>query len=382
MINISRDSGSIWGQWWWTIDRAILFAFLLLMAFGILLAVAATPMVADRMGIEKFYFLKRHLFYVVPSLAVVFYVSTLNDSNIKKFSLFLFFTFLFLTLLTLIFGLETKGARRWISFFGFSIQPSEFVRPAFTVITAWMLSEQQKHQEFRGFFLTTILLLSFVFLLVLQPDVGMIVVTMLIWFSQLFLNGLSIIFVIFMACVGISGFILAYLFLPHVTARVDRFLDPAIGDHYQINRSLEAFANGGLFGVGPGEGIIKKHLPDAHADFIFAVLGEEFGFLVCVLVVITIAFIVLYGMLKTLKRNNLFSLFASVGLLVQFGLQSFINIASTLHIIPTKGMTLPFMSYGGSSMIASSITMGMILAFGRSRIETSPVNLMKILKKW
>jgi cell division protein FtsW len=210
----------------------------------------------------------------------------------------------------------------------------------------------------------------------------MIIVTTSIWFSQLFLNGLSIILVIFIACIGISGFILAYLFLPHVAARVDRFLDPAIGDHYQINRSLEAFTNGGLFGVGPGEGIIKKYLPDAHADFIFAVLGEEFGFFVCVLVIITIAFIVLYGMLKTLKRNNLFSLFASVGLLVQFGLQSFINIASTLHIIPTKGMTLPFISYGGSSMIASSITIGMILAFGRNKIETSPVNLMKILKKW
>jgi cell division protein FtsW len=153
-----------------------------------------------------------------------------------------------------------------------------------------------------------------------------------------------------------------------VTARVDRFLDPAVGDHYQINRSLEAFSNGGLFGVGPGEGTIKKHLPDAHADFVFSVLGEEFGFFVCVLVIVIIAFIVIYGMLKATKESNLFVILSSVGLLAQFGLQSFINIASTLHIIPTKGMTLPFMSYGGSSMIANSVAIGMILALGKKKL--------------
>jgi cell division protein FtsW len=209
----------------------------------------------------------------------------------------------------------------------------------------------------------------FVFLLVLQPDIGMVVVTVSVWFGQLFLNGVSIFFVIIAIIAGIGGFTLAYFFLPHVTARVDRFLDPTIGDHYQINRSLEAFSNGGFFGVGPGEGIIKKHLPDAHADFVFAVLGEEFGFFVCVFVVALIAFIVVYGMLKSIKEDNLFSLIASVGLLAQFGLQSFINIASALHIIPTKGMTLPFMSYGGSSMIAGSITLGMILALKKKRID-------------
>jgi cell division protein FtsW len=358
---IARDSNSILGQWWWTVDRVMLFAFSILIAFGILLAVAATPMVADRMGIEKFYFLKRHLSYLVPSLFIIFSISVLSISNLKKLSIFLFVVFMLLTFLTLIIGIEIKGARRWISIFGFSIQPSEFVKPALAVITAWMLSEQQKRPEFYGKFLSALFLGSFIFLLVLQPDIGMAVVTISVWFGQLFVNGLSIFFVILAAAIGVGGFILAYLFLPHVTARVDRFLDPAVGDHYQINRSLEAFSNGGFFGVGPGEGIIKKYLPDAHADFVFAVLGEEFGFCVCVLVVAVIAFIVVYGMLKTVKEGSLFSLLASVGLLAQFGLQSFINIASALHIIPTKGMTLPFMSYGGSSMIAASITLGMIL---------------------
>ncbi|MDR2781701.1 MAG: putative lipid II flippase FtsW [Holosporaceae bacterium] len=366
---IARDSNSILGHWWWTVDRVLLFAFLVLIAFGILLAVAATPMVADRMGIEKFYFLKRHLLYLVPSLVIVFMISTLNDSNIKKLSIFLFIVSIFLTFVTLIAGTEIKGARRWVSILGFSMQPSEFVKPSLAILTAWMFSEQQKHPEFRGNFLAITLLALFVFLLVLQPDIGMIVITTSVWFGQLFLNGLPIFFVVVAAIIGGSGFILAYLFLPHVTARVDRFLDPAIGDHYQINRSLEAFSNGGFFGVGPGEGIIKKHLPDAHADFAFAVLGEEFGFFVCVFVVSMIAFIVIYGILKTIKENNLFSLIASVGLLAQFGLQSFINIASTLHIIPTKGMTLPFMSYGGSSMLASSVTLGMILALRKKKTE-------------
>jgi cell division protein FtsW len=368
MIDISRGSNSVVGQWWWTVDKVILFTFFILMAFGILLAMAATPMVASRMGIEKFYFLKRHLLYIVPSLFIVFSISILTDSNIKKLSLLLFFLFMFLTFLTLIMGSEIKGARRWMSIYGFSIQPSEFVRPALIVLTAWMFSEQRKQPEFKGNLLSAIFLSSFILLLVLQPDIGMVVVTASIWFGQLFLNGLPIIFAIVIVALGVCGFILAYLFLPHVTARVDRFLDPTIGDHYQINRSLEAFVNGGFFGVGPGEGTIKKYLPDAHADFVFAVLGEECGFFICILVVIVIAFIVIYGMLKTLKENNLFALLASAGLLAQFGLQSFINIASTLHIIPTKGMTLPFISYGGSSMIANSITIGMILAFRRVRI--------------
>jgi cell division protein FtsW len=364
-MDISRGSDSVFGRWWWTVDRVILFAFLILIAFGVLLAAAATPMVAERIGIEKFYFLKRHLLYVLPSLGVIFFISTLDDSSIKKMSLALFFIFSILTLLTLILGIEIKGARRWLSIGGFSLQPSEFVKPALVVITAWMFSEQRKHPEFRGKFLAFLFLAFFAFLLVLQPDIGMLVVTVSVWFGQLFLNGLPMIFVIVSAAVGVSGFILAYLFLPHVTTRVDRFLDPAVGDQYQINRSLEAFSNGGLLGVGPGEGIVKKHLPDAHADFVFSVLGEEFGFFVCVFVVLIIAFIVAYGMLKTLKENNLFSLLASVGLLSQFGAQSFINIASALHMIPTKGMTLPFISYGGSSMIAASVTVGMILAFRR-----------------
>ena len=195
----------------------------------------------------------------------------------------------------------------------------------------------------------------------------MVLLTTAVWLGQLFINGFPIIYAVGMGIAGLCGLVLAYFFLPHVTVRIDKFLNPTVGDHYQINRSLEAFANGGLFGVGPGEGIIKKHLPDAHADFVFAVVGEEFGFFICVFIVILIGFIVVYGMLKSVKESDLFSILASVGLLAQFGLQSFVNIASALHLIPTKGMTLPFISYGGSSMLAASITAGLILALGRKK---------------
>ena len=367
MISFSRTNNSIFGRWWWTVDRPMLFAFFLMIAFGILMAMAATPMVAARIGIEKFYFLKRHLLYIIPSLMIMFSVSILDNRNLKKFALVLYLISIFLIFMTLIFGMEIKGARRWISLLGFSIQPSEFAKPALIIITAWMFSKQQKEPEFPGKIVAFVFYLVVALLLVLQPDIGMLVVVSGVWFGMLFLNGLPIIYLVGLLIFGLSGFVLAYLFLPHVTARVDKFLDPSAGDHYQITKSLDAFSAGGLFGVGPGEGIVKKNLPDAHADFVFSVLGEEFGFFVCVLLVILVAFIVIYGMIRLLKDSNLFSIFATTGLLAQFGLQSFINMASSLHLIPTKGMTLPFISYGGSSMFAISITAGMILALGRKK---------------
>ncbi|MDR1375737.1 MAG: putative lipid II flippase FtsW [Holosporaceae bacterium] len=369
MIDFSRSDDRIFSRWWWIIDRVTLFSFLIMIIFGILLAMAATPMIANRIGIETSYFLRRHLLYSIPTLPIIFFVSLLDQKNIKRLSLVLLIGSLFLLLASVFFGVEIKGGRRWISIFGFSLQPSELSKPAFAIVTAWMFAEQREHPEFKGKFIASIFLLILDLLLIMQPDIGMIIIVTSVWFGQLFLNGLPVIFMMAAIMAGVGALAMAYLFLPHVTARIDRFLDPEIGDHYQINKSLEAFANGGLLGVGPGEGTIKRYVPDAHADFVFAVLGEEFGFFVCTFVIILIAFIVIYGMLKSLKENNLFNLLASVGLLAQFGLQSFVNIASTLHMIPTKGMTLPFMSYGGSSMLATALMVGMILALQKRRMD-------------
>src|SRR3546814_573654 len=204
-------------------------------------------------------------------------------------------------------------------------------------------------------------------MLLAQPDLGMAVIVTAVWGIQFFLAGLPMILVVGLAALGAAGLVGSYFLFSHVASRIDRFLDPSSGDSYQIDRSLEAFMNGGLWGTGPGEGTVKLYLPDAHADFIFAVAGEEFGLFWCLVLVALFAFIVLRGFFRLNDDGNLFVVLAGAGLLVQFGLPDLINMGSTLHLIPTKGMTLPFVSYGGSSLIALGIGMGM-MQIGRAHV--------------
>jgi cell division protein FtsW len=272
-----------------------------------------------------------------------------------------------LTAMTLFAGSEIKGATRWISLGGFSLQPSEFIKPTFAVVAAWMFAAQHGRTPVPGNLIATALYGLVGLLLMLQPDLGMTVVVSAMWFTQFFLAGLPIIWVTTFGIAGAVGLGGAYLALPHVRERIDGFVDPATGDTYQVDRSLEAFMNGGLAGRGPGEGTVKDVLPDAHSDFIFAVAGEEFGLLLCLLLVALFAFIVLRGLSRLMHEQNLFVLLAAAGLLVTFGLQAAINMASALHLMPTKGMTLPFISYGGSSLLSLSLGMGMVLALTRRR---------------
>ncbi|MBV8613617.1 MAG: cell division protein FtsW, partial [Acetobacteraceae bacterium] len=273
--------------------------------------------------------------------------------------------------LTFVVGAEIKGARRWINLPGLSLQPSEFIKPTFTIVAAWLFSEQKQRPRFPGNLISAGLFVLLIFMLIKQPDLGMAVVVAAVWFAQFFMAGLRLYWVALGSAGGVAAFIGAYLWLPHVTSRVNRFLDPAAGDSYQVNRSMEAFANGGLWGRGPGEGTVKHVLPDAHADFVFAVAGEEFGLIACLIVVCVFAFIVLRGFSRLVQEGNLFVLLSATGLLIQFGLQAVINMASSLHLIPTKGMTLPFLSYGGSSMLALALGMGMMLALTRRRLSGS-----------
>jgi cell division protein FtsW len=206
-------------------------------------------------------------------------------------------------------------------------------------------------------------------LLLLQPDLGQTVVVTLVWLGQFFLAGLPMAFMIGIGVLGALGLVAAYFIFPHVSSRVDRFFDPASGDTFQVDRSLEAFTNGGLFGTGPGEGNIKQILPDAHSDFIFSVAGEEFGAIACLLIIMLFGFVVLRGFSRLFSDDNLFVVLAGAGLLMQFGLQSLIHMASTLELMPAKGMTLPFMSYGGSSLLALALAMGMVVALTRRRSD-------------
>src|SRR3954447_15225775 len=366
------DQGPV-ARWWWTVDRWSLGALAVLMGFGVVMSMAASPAVAERLGYAPLHFAERHLVAVPLALAIMFGVSLLTPRSVRRVAFIGFAIAAALLALTFVFGVEIKGARRWINLPGLSLQPSEFVKPTFTVVAAWLFAEQKERPGFPGNAISMVLFVGLIAMLVKQPDLGMAVVVALVWFAQFFMAGLRLYGVAAGTIAGVGGFVGAYLWLPHVTSRINRFLDPAVGDSYQVNRSMEAFANGGLWGKGPGEGTVKDVLPDAHADFVFAVAGEEFGLVVCMVIVAVFAFIVLRGFSRLLQEGNLFVLLSATGLLIQFGLQAVINMASSLHLIPTKGMTLPFVSYGGSSMLALALGMGMMLALTRRRLGGSAV---------
>ncbi|TMJ58256.1 MAG: putative lipid II flippase FtsW [Alphaproteobacteria bacterium] len=358
-------------RWWWTVDRWSLGALALLIGFGTVMSMAASPAVAERLGYTPLHFAERHLVMVPLALAIMLGVSLLPPRMIRRVALIGFLVAIIGVAMTFAIGAEIKGARRWINLPGLSLQPSEFVKPTFTIVAAWLFAEQKQRPRFPGNPISIALFVALVLMLVKQPDLGMAVVVAVVWFAQFFMAGLRLYWVAIGTLAGLGGGVGAYFWLPHVTSRINRFLDPAAGDSYQVNRSIEAFANGGLWGRGPGEGTVKDVLPDAHADFVFAVAGEEFGLVVCVLIVAIFAFIVLRGFSRLLQEGNLFVLLSATGLLIQFGLQAVINMASSLHLIPTKGMTLPFLSYGGSSMLALALGMGMMLALTRRRLGGS-----------
>ena len=368
----TRADTSLLGRWWWTIDRWLLTAVILIAAIGAVLTMAATPAVAERIGLDAFYFTRRQFVFLPLALGAMVAASLLSPRGVRRLALAIFCGAVALMALTLFVGVETKGATRWIQLGGLSVQPSEFVKPAFAVLAAWMLTEQRIDERFPGYAVSTGLFVLVMGLLLLQPDVGMAIVVAGVWAVQIFLAGLPLLLVGIIGFLFLSGGVGAYFAFGHVRTRVDRFLDPGDSGGYQIDRALEAFRNGGLFGRGPGEGRVKEVLPDAHADFIFAVAGEEFGLIVSLLIVGLFAFVVLRGFSRVFREKDLFVLIAASGLLVQFGLQAIINMASTTNLVPPKGMTLPFISYGGSSTVALALGMGMVLALTRLRPGATP----------
>jgi cell division protein FtsW len=374
MSTIARTDRSLVGSWWWTVDRWTLAAIITLMGFGAILMLAASPAAAQRIGLGGFQLARQQLALMPLALALMIAVSLLSPPWIRRLAVVGFVGALGLCVFTLVAGSEIKGATRWINLAGFSLQPSEFVKPFFAVVAAWMFAAAKGEGQVPGARIATLLWLLVVALLLLQPDVGQTFVVTAVWGTQFFLAGLSLIWVGFLVTFGIASLVGAYFVLPHVAARINGFLDPQAGDQYQINRSLEAFMNGGLYGRGPGEGTVKALLPDAHSDFIFAVAGEELGLFACLIILALIGFVVLRGLARTFNDTNLFVLLAAGGLLVQFGLQALINMASTLHLMPTKGMTLPFISYGGSSLMALAIGMGMVLALTRRRVRVGELS--------
>ncbi len=375
MTVFSRTDTSLLSNWWWTVDRQLLMTLAILIGLGVVMTFGASPAIAEKLGLDSFHFVKRQMVFLTLAIVTMVGVSLLSTVWIRRLGVIMLLGCLVLLALTAAVGPEAKGARRWLRIGSFTLQASEFVKPAFIIFSAWMFSEAHRTPGFRGRLIATATYLVIAAFLIGQPDLGQTILISMVWAAQFFMAGLPMVWVLGLAGLGMSGIFVAYMFLPHVTSRIDRFLFPETGDTYQADTALNAFRSGGLFGRGPGEGAVKNILPDAHTDFIFAVTGEEFGIIMCLLLIALFAVVVIRCLINLLKETDLFVFLAVSGLVIQFGLQAFINLGVNLSVLPSKGMTLPFISYGGSSLLSVAISMGMVLALTRRGTRDNLENL-------
>ena len=365
---VSRAEPSLSGRWWWSIDRIILSTLVTLMVSGVVLLMAGGPPVAERLGLSTFHFVNRQAFYLLVAFAIFLATSFMPPRQVRRAALLIYVVALAMVVATLYFGVEVKGARRWLTLGPLgSVQPSEFLKPAFVVLAAWAFSEGMRRPDLPGTLMAFALLPLTITPLVLQPDFGQTVLVSLVWGGLFFVAGLHWFWVAGLGGAGMFGLLIAYQLVPHVRARIERFMDKGSGDTFQVDTALESFAQGGWLGKGPGEGTVKRILPDAHTDFIFAVTAEEFGIVVCILLVALFALIVLRALFVAQKAEDPFIRLAVTGLALLFGIQAAINMMVNLHMMPAKGMTLPFISYGGSSLLSLALGTGFLLALTRKR---------------
>ena len=364
---ISRADKGLIADWWFTVDRVLLGCVLVLMAAGVLFSMAASPPVAARIGLDHFHFFTRQLVYLFPAVIVLLAASMLTIQTARRLALLVFVAGLGAMVAAILWGPEIKGAHRWLDLGPLNVQPSEFVKPAFAVCVAWFLAEGTRRPDMPGLWIGFGLFSLFAGLLVLQPDFGQLVLVSAVFGTLLLVYGISWFWIFGLGGVGVAGAAMAYFTFPHVASRVNRFLNPEDHDTFQVDVATQAFHNGGLMGTGPGGGSAKHILPDAHTDFIPSVIGEEFGFIACAVLIFIIGFIVLRVLRRALQASDPFVALALTGLVSMYGFQSFINLGVNLTLLPAKGMTLPFISYGGSSLIAMAFSMGLLLAFSRVR---------------
>jgi len=361
-----RRNLNIFKKWWIDIDKVNFLIVIGIMIFGLMMTASSSPAIAKRIEVDKFFFLKKQIIFAVISVVLLIAISFLDQEKIKLFSIVGIIAVIFLLVLVLFFGSEAKGAKRWISLAGFTLQPSEFAKAFFVITNAYILQRFNLEKWTIKYGVSAILFIIIAFLLLLQPDFGMTITFTALWVAQIFVYGLPIPFISAIGLLGFFGGIGAYLVFPHVENRINRFLD-ADGKNYQVEQSLDAFVNGSFFGVGPGNGVVKKFIPDAHTDFIFAVVGEEYGIFACAAIIMVFAYLITRIVKRALNEENLFTYLALCGLVIQFTMQSIVNIGVSLKLMPTKGMTLPFISYGGSSMLSTAICFGLILAFTKRK---------------
>jgi cell division protein FtsW len=351
-------------DWWLTVDRTLLALILTLAVAGLTASLVATPQAAIHLKLEPFYFVKRHALGMVAALSLAFFVSLLNPWQIRRLALFLFCFGALLMILTLLQGAERNGAARWLAVGSLVIQPSEFVKPGFVVLSAWLFSESVKRPDMPAIELAALLLALFVALLVFQPDMGQSIIAICVWCGLFFLSGYSWRLVPLFACLAAAGFTAAYFSMPHFMSRIDRFAG-GTSEAQQVSVALNVFRDAGWLGHGLGEGFAKARLPDAHNDFVFAAVAEETGIAACLFLILIYGLIVLKALRSAFREEEPFLRLAAIGLVTIFGLQALINMAVNLNLLPAKGVTLPFVSYGRSSLLASAITLGAIVALTR-----------------
>ena len=352
-------------NWWRSIDRKIFITTIILIFIGCLISFGATPSIAIKYGLEPYHFVKKHLIFTPVAFFFIFFTSLFSKVGIKRFFLFIFLISIFFIFYSFFIGIESKGSIRWVYFFGYSFQPSEFLKVSFIIICAWIFSSKNQLKVINNQTFSFILYLFVSGLILYQPDFSMFIIISSVYFGQLFINGLKWKWVI--ACSFFFSFVffVTYFLLSNVKIRIDNFFDPSTGDNYQISKSLQAIKEGGLFGKGTGMGTVKDNLPDAHTDFIFSVIAEEFGLISCLFVIIFFIYLIFKIYKRVKNEKYLFVILSVSGLVIQLGSQIFVNIGSTIGLIPTTGTTLPFISYGGSSMISTALNIGVILALTR-----------------
>ncbi len=364
--SFDRRNLNFFKKWWLDVDKINFLIVLGIIIFGLMMTASSSPAIAKRLDVDKFFFLRKQLIFAGIALFLLIAISFLDQEKIKIFSFFGLVMTLLLLVLVLFFGSEAKGAKRWISLAGFTLQPSEFAKTFFIIFNAFILQRLHFEKWQLKYGISTGLYLIIACLLILQPDFGMTLTFTALWVAQLFAYGLPLPFFYAIGVFGLLGGVAAYIAFPHVEDRINKFLGSG-EKNYQAERSIDAFVNGSFFGTGPGNGVVKKFIPDAHTDFIFAVIGEEYGIISCIIILAIFAYLITRIVRRALDEEDMFVYLALCGLMMQFTMQVIVNIGVSLKLLPTKGMTLPFISYGGSSMISMAICFGLILAFTKRK---------------
>jgi cell division protein FtsW len=358
-----RSDRSAMGRWFWEIDRVLLLLIAVLIGIGLIAVAAASPAAGARLSGGNVHF--ADLYYFYRQIAWIgIGISMMPKERARRLSLFGAGFFLILLIFVPIIGPQVNGARRWINIGVGQLQPSEFLKPFYVVSMAWLLSLRESDKSLPVFALSVLPVGIVAYLLMKQPDFGSTIIFVAVWIAMLALAGLSLRMLGILGVAGLAGIVLAYFFYDVATQRINEFLFNS-GDNFQVENAMRTLTAGGLFGVGPGAGTHKFGLPEPHTDYIFSVVGEEFGLIACLAIALLYLTIVARVLVKLLDEDSPFTILAAAGLVIQFGLQALINMLVNVQLAPSKGMTLPFISYGGSSMLALSIGMGLLLAFTR-----------------